>query len=69
MVSAVVQQSTLYKAARVLHWSDSSDFDSSVKSKQLLKEADLSRGRWGGGESAERGGSGRERSSKEEGVR
>ena len=55
VVSGVVQQSTLCTVARVLRWSDSSDFDSSVKSKQLLKEADLSRGRRGGGESAERG--------------
>lgn len=37
MVSAVLRQYTFYKVACALHWSDSSDFDFSVKSKQLLK--------------------------------
>lgn len=68
MVRAEVRQQTLYKVACVLHWSNSSDFNSSVKSKQLLKEADLLSGRQGRGESAEREGRRRERSSKEEGV-
>lgn len=40
----------------MLHWSDSSDFDFSVKSKQVLKEADLLSGRQGRGESAGGGG-------------
>lgn len=42
----------------MLHWSGSSDFDFSVKSKQVLKEADLLSGRRGRGESAEGGGGG-----------
>lgn len=49
----------------MLHWSDSSDFDFSVKSKQVLKEADLLSGRQGRGESAEGGlGAGERRAAK-----
>lgn len=55
----------------MLHWSDGSDFDFSVESKQLLKEADLLSGKGGEEEreSAEEEGSRRERSSKGERVR
>lgn len=56
-------QETLYKVACVLHWSGSSDFDFSVKSKQVLKEADFLLGRRGKGESAEGSESRREKSS------
>lgn len=37
----------------MLHWSDSCDFDFSVKSTQVLKEADVLLGGRGRGESAE----------------
>lgn len=41
VVLAVISQSGVYQVACVLHWSNSSDFDSSVRSKQLFKGADL----------------------------